>query len=172
MYALLKNCHPKAILLSGVLLFILFTSSLFSQTVSYIDITCGSRAPFGVIQRLTVDASGNVEFKSYNMDDGTSTTLTPSPALSAAELQQIYDLANDTDPTLNFFNLNAKYFPDPCPADGSGVAIILETTDGDENTVEVVNMGLDTVNKIVKKLNEFFTTHSYGFQLEYNNIND
>ena len=126
-----------------------------------IEAFSGSYAPWGSNQYLTVDASRNMGFywSSLDSDDGDSVLTT----ITLAEAQAVYD----TVMAVNFFALDSLY--DSGDADGSGV-ILRITASGTVHSVEVKNMSVAQVNRVVTTINTLLGP--YGVFLKYGALNE
>jgi hypothetical protein len=133
----------------------------YSQTLSSISAASGSFAPWGEIQGLSLDASGNATVFSKNLDTGVAQTSTI--LLTPTQMQAI----TDTAVIAGFFSLSPLY--SSSATDGSGITLEINTSAA-SNTVEIRNVCLTAINRVVKTINQQIL--SSGIQLNYGYLNE
>lgn len=119
-----------------------FAVTIKAQTVVQID--AGSRAPYGYIQSLTIDAAGRCRYLQYEVSDGKvkdSATFT----ITKAQLDSFFLKAAQ----VGFFDLAEDY---SYGVDGAGVFIAINSA-GKKHSVNVKNRTVKQVDDLIANLN-------------------
>jgi len=109
-----------------------------------VEAFCGSYAPWGQNQRLTIAPSGSVSYYESDLSVPGGDSLFVS--ISPAELEAIYD----TVLAVSFFGLNNVY--DSGAVDGSGIVLRI-TASGSTHSVEARNIAVSQLNRVVTTIN-------------------
>ena len=121
-----------------------------------IQVNAGSRAPYGTVQNLLVDASGRC---SYNVDDVTGLQVSSSKFnISKVQVDSFLKKAND----IGFFKLQPTYSEG---YDGSGVFMSLNYA-GHKYHVDLINRSVPEITTLLDMLNGFLAPRKVRIDYE------
>lgn len=119
-----------------------FAVTIKAQTVVQID--AGSRAPYGYIQSLTIDATGRCRYIQYEVSNN-KVKDSATFSITKAQLDTFFAKAN----AVRFFSLAEEYTRG---LDGAGIFIALNNA-GKKHAVNVKNSTVPQIDDLVATLN-------------------
>lgn len=121
-----------------------------------VQIDAGSRAPYGYVQSLNIDAKGNCKYLKYNVENG-AVKDSASFKLTAAQLDTFFNKAD----VVGFYNLDSQYRNG---VDGAGIYIALSHA-GKKQGVDVKNYNVPQVDELIAVLNNML--QAYKIRIYY-----